>query len=61
MRYTLTIDCDNAAFDDGPNSAIAEILRTQAHRLDVMAEIFDEDVPVMDANGNRVGAARLSS
>ena len=49
MRYTITIDTDNAAFDDP--GEFARILRTLARRC--------EEGPItgsiLDVNGNRVG------
>lgn len=52
-RFTLTIETDNAAFDDAPASEIARILRQLANDME------QDGAPpsrfLFDANGNRVG------
>ena len=53
MKYTITIECDNAAFDP-PAHEVARILRTLAHQCNQ----YDGDLPevkLFDINGNRVG------
>lgn len=57
MRFTLTIDTDNAAFDD-PDE-LAGLIRKVADAVAVMAG--DGRLPthtrsVLDSNGNRVGS-----
>ena len=50
MRFNLTIDCDNAAFEE---DAAGEVAR-------IVAEYFQgepDNRPLFDVNGNRVGAA----
>lgn len=37
MRFQLTIDCTNAAFDPNPAPELARLLRTVADRLDSVA------------------------
>ena len=56
MKITITINCDNAAFDDNPRPEIARILSEQAKKvrfypLDGLAEPFE----IRDVNGNIVG------
>lgn len=52
MRFTLTIDCDNAAFEDDPSVEVARIL-ADASRY-VSAGYSSQ--PTRDSNGNTVGA-----
>lgn len=51
MRFTLTIDCDNAAFDENPNE-LDELVHVVAQRI----EAGRESGKVMDHNGNSVGS-----
>lgn len=57
-RFTLTIDCNNAAFDDEPFYEIGRILSDAGQR------IIDGTRPMSgklhDVNGNRVGEYALS-
>lgn len=59
MRFTVSIDCDTAAFDDGRGAEIARILRRVAGAV---AENSPATLPLAvwilrDSNGNRVGSA----
>ncbi len=63
MKLTLTIDMDNAAFEDGnAGPELARILRR------VAASVKDDDAsalvgyvgPLMDCNGNKVGKVQVS-
>lgn len=56
MRFTMEIDCDNAAFADRPELEVARILADAADRL-LKGRLAG---PCMDANGNRVGSWRLA-
>jgi hypothetical protein len=55
MKYTITIECDNAAFDP-PAQEVARILRQLADQC----ERYDSppQVTLFDINGNRVGKAK---
>lgn len=53
--FTLTIDTDNAAFENGGNEEIARILRKLADRVLYGTQDQDEFGVVLDINGNRVG------
>lgn len=56
MKFTIEIDCDNAAFEDGNlHQEVARILsQVQKQLLD------DRDcIALYDINGNRVGVARF--
>lgn len=57
MKFTLTMDCDNAAFtEDGPAFEIARILHAVAERC----EAGHTDAGVLrDINGNDVGRYRM--
>lgn len=61
MKFTVEIECDNAAFADGcHNYEVARILRELADDLD--AGLFDgnrKSTGLRDANGNHVGQAVL--
>lgn len=68
MRYTLTVDIDNAAFSvesgDDERTATADPRAVAARLFDVAARIntwgvsleVGDNAPVHDVNGNRVGA-----
>jgi hypothetical protein len=49
MKFTLEINCDNAAFEADPAFEVARILRVAANLLD------RDDLRLMDRNGNHVG------
>lgn len=54
MKFTVEIQCDNAVFKDDPVSEIVRILgRIRAMRAG------DDDYPLLDTNGNRVGVAKF--
>ncbi len=54
-KFTLTIECDNAAFEDDAGAEVARILRDAADDLDgdMMAETGSANL--RDINGNIVG------
>lgn len=64
MKLTLTIDTENAAFDDedcGPE--LARILRALADDFNEPTErykLHGYAATVMDANGNRCGAVSIA-
>lgn len=59
MKFTLKIDCDNAAFEDNPAREVANILRELGSKLDEGLDTPD-DQPLLDSNGNKVGACAFS-
>jgi len=61
MRFTVSIDCDNAAFVDDPNAEVARILRAIAQRIEV-ARIWTLEVSgrALDANGNAVATFQIT-
>jgi cytochrome c-type biogenesis protein CcmH/NrfF len=57
MQFSISIDCDNAAFKDDAHSEIARILRVVATKL----EQGQTEGTCMDYNGNRVGEFDINS
>lgn len=57
--FTLTIDTDNAAFEDGAGDEIARICRDVAGRVEGLANT-DFRGGVSDFNGNTVGRFQLA-
>ena len=56
MRYTLTVEMDNVAFDNDPGSELARILREAANRVEGFGfQHKDHASPLRDVNGNKVG------
>ncbi len=53
MTFTLTINCDNAAFDDF-NSEVARILCEAAAKVRCEGDNVHSR-PIFDRNGNHVG------
>ena len=60
MKFTLDIDCENAAFEDNPNIEIARILEKLAINLrgDAAWKVGDT-IRLRDINGNSVGGAAM--
>ena len=58
MKFKVSIDCGNAAFDDGNNGTTeaARILRTLADRIEGHGT-WAEVLRLYDTNGNHVGEA----
>ena len=54
MKFTCEIDMDNAAFEDGPATELASILRTVIACIEAGGENKDGK-PLRDINGNTVG------
>ena len=64
MKFTLTIDTDNAAFEEDKGQEIARILEQTARRIVTRPTLGGNDVEafsfaVQDANGVTVGRAEL--
>ncbi len=60
MRLTITIECDNAAFDDDPAHEVLRILHQQAYRIGAKGLAYGDAWPVQDVNGNTVGQAKIT-
>ena len=52
MDAKITVNMDNAAFEDGAATELARILRKLAKRIESEG---CEYAPIMDENGNKVG------
>ena len=63
MQFTLTIKCDNAAFDDEPLEEVARILDKEAAKMRrwVGDGAKDWHDTLQDINGNYVGTADLEA
>ncbi len=57
MRLTITMDLDNAAFEDGGGQEITRILTDLCRKLP--DEICEGNRALFDINGNRVGTAEI--
>lgn len=55
MKFTLTIDCDNAAFEDGLEFEVPRILEIATHKV----RSGETEFSLRDLNGNTCGAARF--
>lgn len=54
MKFTLTIDCDNVAFDASPALEVQRILRSAARRVEAQG-LRTSNTGLFDGNGNKVG------
>jgi len=61
MLITITINTDNAAFEDiGPGHQTAEILRDWANKIDGMEPMPFMKEPLRDLNGTVCGEFRVT-
>ncbi len=62
MKFTLTIQCDNAAFEDaGLGIELGDILhRVRMQVVRFIPEDAPDDRAILDTNGNRVGQWKLT-
>ena len=62
MTFTLTIQCDNAAFEDVPAIEVARILHQFAARLEYAPPPFERcnGAVLRDINGNTVGRVTIT-
>lgn len=61
MTVKITIDCDNAAFEDYPGTEVAAILRKIAKTLCGNPIDSSDDCNLMDSNGNTVGRMEVEA
>ena len=54
-KFTLAIECDNAAFDDEPGAEIARILKRVANNMRDTSLRGNDSCSLHDYNGNKVG------
>lgn len=59
MKLTVTINMDNAAFEPTNGVEVARLLHYLAEILDGEKLTRGDHFPLTDANGNRVGEARV--
>lgn len=52
MKFTLTFDANNAAFDEQPATETARLLREAANAIEQHGDMCDM---VRDINGNSIG------
>ncbi len=57
-QFTLTIETNNAAFDDEPGPEIARIMRRAADYIELRGPPL-HGMPLHDSNGNTCGSAAL--
>ena len=55
MKLTLTLDMDNAAFEDSPGQEAARLLRSAARKVEGCEPGDQDSFMLLDSNGNRVG------
>jgi len=60
MTFTIEIQMDNAAFEDGGGVEVANILRELAGRIDGVTLREGNSFRLSDTNGNRVGEAMVA-
>ncbi len=66
MKFTIEIDCENAAFGNTPidiRDEVARILTFASARLKIHENpiaVAGEAYPLRDSNGNRVGFAKFT-
>lgn len=60
MKLTITVEMDNAAFEDNNGTEAARILRAIATRIDGMNWPAGDVAPCIDINGNVVGTAKVT-
>lgn len=61
MKITITINTDNAAFEDESGSEVARILRELCNEIegrDILGN--DDGTNLRDINGNRVGVMEVA-
>jgi len=57
MKLKLSLNTDNAAFDDNPQAEMARILRDAAHMIEADAGLTF--TVLLDFNGNRCGELKI--
>ncbi len=56
MKATITIEMDNAAFEDTNGIDLARILKRLANQIDDYSLTSADNLTLRDSNGNRVGS-----
>ena len=60
-KFTLSMRCEGAAFDDNPGYEIARILEILANRVKKSPLAIDAEFTLSDHYGNTVGEASIES
>jgi len=61
MKADITINMDNAAFEDNPDEELSRILMKLGKMLQSVPRLTSGDsFPIMDINGNKVGYLTIS-
>lgn len=61
MTFSLTMECDNAAFSISPAHEVSRILKRLADKLEANPDMSDGDkIGLVDFNGNKVGVATVT-
>lgn len=60
MKLTITIDLDNAAFEDGGAEDVARILASVAERIPDPLTETNGPLNLHDYNGNHCGTAEIT-
>ena len=60
MKVTISIDMDNAAFDEDRDMELARELYQLATNLETFGLEQASEQPILDINGNRVGSFKLT-
>ena len=55
MNITITLNTDNAAFEDDPGAEVARILKRLAGELEGVTLDAGDYAKLLDSNGNTVG------
>ncbi len=59
MKLTLTIQMENAAFDDGTSEELHRILLEAASKLQTAQPLHKGQFALLDINGNKVGKVEV--
>lgn len=61
-EITITINTENAAFEDSPGREVARILSEQAHRFYSLADMahLEDGATLFDINGNLCGSVTIT-
>lgn len=59
MEIMITINTDNAAFEDFPVNEVGKILSSYAADLVLGVRSLEEDQILRDSNGNKVGKVEV--
>ena len=58
MKFTIEIECDNAAFEDSPEAEVVRILQELVYQIRFEGDLAHA---LLDINGNRVGRSTVEA